>query len=796
MKFWKICFIILAVVAAPFLIQANLGCGELLVAGNPPETSFTNSYLCSCNCTTGMTHRQFQVSFGEDDAEQKLSDGSVDLTSPDLDMSASRIIGLRFRSINIPKDAVITGAGLQFGSTSAGTGPLMLTVKAQAADNAPVFTNAANNLSMRSTLAPSVNFNPPDWNADESGMNQLVDVKTLVQEIVKQMGWAEGNSLVLLVAPVSGSGARHAASKEGKAVRAPILTVDYQDPGTAVIGPQDLPVCMTEDFNPNLNGGIVPNDGLLKADCEVRVHDALTGLAEACGYPANCTCTFDATSRKFADKCDDDCVANPVESNCSDFDPVHGHVEATNAPGDAPVCLTNSPLTQGLYGRRTRCLVGGNAHVAIEDESKSPSANGILQFLGTPCPGGTCPVGIEYRLDFGSVTFESLFDSDTFNQLAGLGKSMPGHDAMLSMTGDGTFSPKSAEVSGRGNREGGDQLAFATLNDDIFNVKVKYGAVGPTCTLTGNIIGNVNPELKRCEPHGPTANKICTSDDDCEDDDACSDEKCNCEAISTSQLALSVNVSGDIKNQPPTADAGDDQTIECTDAAGTAITLDGTGSSDLDNNIKLFMWLRGSRTGAEVGIDPVSHVIQPPGGESYVLRVIDAFGQTDEDTTMVGVEDTIAPEVHCGVAKHVLEILNHNLVNVGLAASAQDQCEGTLPITVKVFGDENDEVNVGDGVYSPDAKNLAVGALRLRSERRNSGNGRVYLIVTEASDTSGNRGFDCCTVIVPRSPRLQTSLQSAEMQAAVARNFCLANDGAAPNGYFVIGDGPVIGLKQ
>ena len=37
---------------------------------------------------------------------------------------------------------------------------------------------------------------------------------------------------------------------------------------------------------------------------------------------------------------------------------------------------------------------------------------------------------------------------------------------------------------------------------------------------------------------------------------------------------------------------------------------------------------------------------------------------------------------------------------------------------MKVFGDEDDELPTGDGKFSPDAKNIAPGTLRLRSERQ------------------------------------------------------------------------------
>ncbi len=786
----KVCCVVVTVLALPFVFQANTGCTIDAIGTGVGAQSFPNSYLCSCTCSTTTFHREFRASFSEDDAEQKLSDNTVDITSPDLDLSAARVVGVRFRNVEIPPMATIVNATVQFTASSDGTGTVMYGIKAEDSDNAAPFSATANNLLMRPVTMVFVNWGPANWPSGASGPEQRTpNLKTVLQPVVKRSQWAKGNSLVLLIATASGAGARHAVSADGRIVASPLLAVDFQEGSPAMIGPQDLPVCMAPAQNPDLNGFNSPSDADLSSDCSGRVQTTLTGLADACGYPSNCSCTFQADSRRFADKCNTDCVENTVDMNCADFDPVHGQVGATNAPGDQPVCLTNSPLAQGLFGRRTRCEVNGTATVKIDDEDpdEPPGASGILEFLGTPCPGASCPVGLEYRLDVGAVTFSSFFDSDTFDQLAGLGKNIPSHDALLSTTGDGMFMPGQVEVSARGRRDPA-QLALATENASAININVKFGSMAPTCALTGALLGGLDPEAGRCDGGGDDG-KICKSDGECADGADCVQED-------HASFNVALDVSGDIVNQPPTADAGDDQTLECTDAAGSAVILDGTGSSDLDGNISLFSWRRGSRVGPEVGVDPISNVLQPLGAESYVLRVIDAFGQTDEDTTMVDVADTMPPELNCSVAKHVLEILNHNLVNVGLGASAVDQCEGMLPVTVKVFGDEDDQVNTGDGVFSPDAKSLSVGALRLRAERKNTGNGRVYLIVAEASDTSGNRGFDCCTVIVPRSPRLQASLQSAEMQAVAAQSFCLAHDGTAPAAYHVIGDGPVIGSKQ
>jgi hypothetical protein len=163
-------------------------------------------------------------------------------------------------------------------------------------------------------------------------------------------------------------------------------------------------------------------------------------------------------------------------------------------------------------------------------------------------------------------------------------------------------------------------------------------------------------------------------------------------------------------------------------------------------------------------------------------------------TFTVTVNDTQFPVVTCNVATTQLMQNNHDLINVGLTASATDNCSGTT-LDVKVYGDEDDETPTDSGgtVFSPDAKNIAVGTLRLRAERRDSGDGRVYLIVVTATDASGNVTRCCKTVTVPKSQSAKDKA-SVAAQAAAAASFC--NTGAPPPGYFVIGDGPIIGPKQ
>ena len=109
-----------------------------------------------------------------------------------------------------------------------------------------------------------------------------------------------------------------------------------------------------------------------------------------------------------------------------------------------------------------------------------------------------------------------------------------------------------------------------------------------------------------------------------------------------------------------------------------------------------------------------------------------------------------------------------------------------------MFGDEDDQTATSSGVvHSPDAKDIGVGTLRLRAERVDSDDGRVYLVVVAATNFLGNTSRACHTVVIQRKKK-----GDVEAQAAAAKAFCQANNGSPPPGYFTIGDGPIIGPKQ
>ena len=188
----------------------------------------------------------------------------------------------------------------------------------------------------------------------------------------------------------------------------------------------------------------------------------------------------------------------------------------------------------------------------------------------------------------------------------------------------------------------------------------------------------------------------------------------------------------------------------------------------------------------------------PLGATTVTWTVTDDAGNETTCTQDVTVVDVESPVVSCSVDDEMLDDglwpPNHKLEAVGLNVAVSDNCDEAPVITVLVFGDEDDEEPTGDGMHSPDAKDIAAGTLRLRKERKGDADGRVYLILVLATDAAGNVGFDCCTVTVPhsQSPSDRAAVQD---QAAAAEAECLAN-GFAPASFVLVGDGPVNGPHQ
>jgi hypothetical protein len=110
----------------------------------------------------------------------------------------------------------------------------------------------------------------------------------------------------------------------------------------------------------------------------------------------------------------------------------------------------------------------------------------------------------------------------------------------------------------------------------------------------------------------------------------------------TSVAADLALVCGDAGNGPPQAAAGPDQTLECATPDGADATLDGSGSSDPDGDALDFLW-SSAVFGTASGVS-VTRTF-PLGSSQVTLTVSDDGGESDSDTLLVTVRDTVAPSL-------------------------------------------------------------------------------------------------------------------------------------------------------
>ncbi len=206
------------------------------------------------------------------------------------------------------------------------------------------------------------------------------------------------------------------------------------------------------------------------------------------------------------------------------------------------------------------------------------------------------------------------------------------------------------------------------------------------------------------------------------------------------------------RNLPPTADAGDDQTVEQTSPAGAMVTLDGSGSSDPEGAPLTYAWTWDG--GSATGINPT--VMLPQGTTTVTLVAHDGMADSAPDTVDITVQDTTAPEISVSVTPRVPWSPNHKMVAITARVTVTDICDpGVDVVLTSITSNEPDDaVDNGDGNTVDDIQGASFGAedygFLLRAERAGAGTGRVYTIIYTATDASGNSANGVATVAVPR----------------------------------------------
>ena len=214
-----------------------------------------------------VSPQDISVAFRNDDAEEHTPSGTMETRgSSDLELGREnaypdqQLVGMRFRNINIPNGATITGAYIEFTVDEADPNEMSLTILGELSPDVPSeFPSVTGELSGRPKTVAEVNWiDLPDWTTAMIGSKQQTpDIASIISEITGQGGWRYGSSLVLFVEAYNGStGCRTAESFDGGgAYGAPKLHIEWTV-GTGTLMPnwRRLPVTWTPS-SVQLNNG-------------------------------------------------------------------------------------------------------------------------------------------------------------------------------------------------------------------------------------------------------------------------------------------------------------------------------------------------------------------------------------------------------------------------------------------------------------------------------------------------------------------------------------------------------------
>lgn len=203
----------------PFAIHGSPGMSNLCPG--------INTYPLLCN----------QIIAGNDDAEENVADGTVTISSKDLDLGDDEgvifQVGMRFQNINIPQGATITSATIQFAADEINTVETAITFWGENIADAPAFEATLNNISTRNKTSNNVIWQPTPWNkiGENNTPQKTIDLSPIIQEIISRSDFTQGNALAILA---EATGIRTAESFNGSPNLAPKLCISYTT-GTCVV---------------------------------------------------------------------------------------------------------------------------------------------------------------------------------------------------------------------------------------------------------------------------------------------------------------------------------------------------------------------------------------------------------------------------------------------------------------------------------------------------------------------------------------------------------------------------------
>lgn len=148
------------------------------------------------------------IAVEDDDVEQDISSGEMDMGSSDLELfndgSSIQIIGLRFTTVNIPQGATIDSAIVEFQvDATASSGTIYGIISAENVDDADPIADVPYELTDRQAANPTAATSAFTW-TDDYIVTDIVstgDFSSVIQEIVNRPGWTSGNDILIFLYP-------------------------------------------------------------------------------------------------------------------------------------------------------------------------------------------------------------------------------------------------------------------------------------------------------------------------------------------------------------------------------------------------------------------------------------------------------------------------------------------------------------------------------------------------------------------------------------------------------------------
>jgi hypothetical protein len=145
----------------------------------------------------------------------------------------------------------------------------------------------------------------------------------------------------------------------------------------------------------------------------------------------------------------------------------------------------------------------------------------------------------------------------------------------------------------------------------------------------------------------------------------------------------------------------------------------------------------------------------PLGLTTVTWTATDGSSNTSTAAQAVTVQDTTPPALVVVVSPTQLWPPNHKMVTIRAQVTTDDACDGVPTVRLLSITSSEPDNGLGDGDTENDIQGAAFGTddreFQLRAERSGKGTGRVYTIVYEAADSSGNRTTRTVLVTVPKS---------------------------------------------